>query len=50
VDEKQLREEFESISARPLEERADALDQLIARLERELESTSLPAREQPPRS
>jgi hypothetical protein len=50
VDYDQLRQEFEAISARPLEERADALDELITRLERELESTSAPAREQPPRS
>ena len=49
MDEKQVQAEIEAISALPLEERADALDELIAGLERELESTSMPAPQPPPR-
>jgi hypothetical protein len=43
-----VRAEIDSISERPLEERAEALDKLIAELERELESTSPRDPEQPP--
>ena len=45
----QVRAEIESISEKPLEERAEALDKLIAGLERELESTSPQDPEQSPR-
>lgn len=49
VDEMQVRAEIDSISEKPLEERAEALDKLIAVLERELESTSPQDPEQSPR-
>lgn len=45
----QVRAEIDSISEKPLEERAEALDKLIAVLERELESTSPQDPEQSPR-
>jgi hypothetical protein len=50
VDESEVRAEIEAISALPLEDRAEALERLITGLERELESTSVPAREQTQKS